>query len=142
MGILDVKVRDIVEVADHARGDDVALVLDGAGLAAITHAQMAVPRIGVVGHEKDVRPFIGQPPPGFGKLAVIADHYADGTAVGFNHIDGIATLDVPAFAFIRGGVQFFLGMHGAVAQENMGHVVNVAIFHARRMAAADDVDRA
>ena len=67
--ILDVHILDLGQIADIARHHDEALVLDRARLAAIAHAQIALPAVGAERHEQDARALVDQPAGEFGEFA-------------------------------------------------------------------------
>ena len=119
---------------------DVALVLDRPRLAAVAHAQIALPLVGAERHEQDQRALVDQMAGQFGKLGVVADHHADRAAVGRDDVDAVAALDVPPVALVRRRVDLLLLVHRTVAQEDIADVVDVAVVRPRRMRAADDVD--
>ena len=75
-----------------------------------------------------------------GKLAVIADQHPDRTDVGLDHVDRAAALDLPPIGFVGRRVDLFLLVNRTIAKAHVRHVVDVAIVHARWMAAGDDVD--
>ena len=136
---MDVHVLDIRQVADDARHDDIALVLHRARLAAIPYTEIPAPLVGAERHEQKQRALVNQVAGDFRELGVIADHHADRAAIGLDDVVALAALDVPPDALGRRRVQFLLGVHGPVAQEDIGDIVDVAVRHPRGMRAADDV---
>ena len=69
----------------------------------------------------------------FREFAVITDHHADGAAIGLDDRVALAALDVPPAPFRWCGVELLLGVNRAIAQEDVGHVENVAILHLARV---------
>ena len=125
LGVLDVEVVDVAEVARHARGHDVALVLDRPRLAAIANPQIAVAGIGVERHEEDARALVGQPSCDLRELRIVADHDADRAAIGLYRVHRIAALDVPVLALVGRRMDLFTRVDGAVAQEDVADVLDV-----------------
>src|SRR3546814_11542050 len=80
------------QIADHARGNDVALIFDGAGLTAIAHPKIATPLVRAEGNEQKhcslIDEVAGQPR----ALGIIANHDSDRAAVGGNRIGAIIAL--------------------------------------------------
>ena len=76
----------------------------------------------------------------FREFGVIADHHADRATVGRNGFRAIAAFDVPPAHFAGRRVQLVLCVDRAAAQKYIGNIADIAIFHPRRMGAADDVD--
>ena len=130
----------IGQIADIAAHHDVALVFDRARLAAIAHAQIALAAVGAEGREDDPRTLVHQAAGEFGEFAIITDQHADRAAIGLDHVDAVAALDVPPIAFVRRGVDLLLLVDRAVAQEDIGDILDVAVFRAGGVGAADDVD--
>ena len=128
------------QIADIAGGDDIKLVLDRPRMGAVAHAQMPVARVGGIGREDDLRALVGQAPGEFGKLRVVADQHAHRAAISGDDLDRVAALDVPPIALIGRGMDLLLGVDRAVAQEDIGHVLKVAVIGARGVRAADDID--
>ncbi len=140
LGVLDVHILDAGQVADIAAHHHETLVLDRARLGAIAHAHIALAAVGAEGDEDDPRAFIHQPPREFGKFAVVTDQHADGSAIGLDHIDAVAALDLPPIGFVGGRVNLFLGMDRSVAQADIGDILDLAIVGIGRVRPADDVD--
>ena len=76
----------------------------------------------------------------FREFAVIADHHPDRSAVGGDGFRAIAALDVPPAHFAWCRMQLVLRVDRAIAQKDIGNIADIAIFHPRRMRAANDVD--
>ena len=128
------------QVAHVAGHDHVALVLHGPGLAAVAHPQVALALVGAEGHEQDHRALVDEVAGQLGKLAVVADQYADGAAVGLDGLQGAAALDVPPVDLVGGGMNLGLLVDPAVAQEDVADVLDLAVGIAGRVRAPDDVD--
>ncbi len=116
------------------------MVFDRPRLRAVAHAHIAEARVGAEGNEDDARALIHQTARKFGKFAVIADEDADRAAIGLDHVQRIAALDVPPESFVGGRVDLFLRVDRSIAQGDIGDVLDVAIVGARRVGAAYDVD--
>src|SRR3546814_4686365 len=82
-------------MADHARGNDIALIFDGAGLTAIAHPKIAPPLVRAEGNEQKHCPLIDKMARQLRELGIIANHDSDRAAVGENRIGAISALDVP-----------------------------------------------
>src|SRR5690606_32377788 len=140
LGVLNVHVGDVGQVADVAAHHHEALVLDRARRAAVADAHVALAAVGAERHEDDPRAFVDQAAGQLGEFAVVADQHADRAAVGLDHVKRVAALDVPPVRLVRRGVDLLLLVDRAVAQADVSDVVDVAVVHTRRVRAADDVD--
>src|SRR3546814_567045 len=115
---LPVYILDIGQIADHARGNDVALIFDGAGLTAIAHPKIATPLVRAEGNEQKHCSLIDEVAGQLRELGIIANHDSDRAAVGGNRIGAISALDVPPAPLRGSRMQLVLRVHGAIAQEN------------------------
>src|SRR3546814_16479769 len=77
-------------MADHARGNDIALIFDGAGLTAIAHPKIATPLVRAEGNEQKHCPLIDKMARQLRELGIIANHDSDRAAVGGNRIGAIS----------------------------------------------------
>ena len=105
----------------------------------VAHPQMAVAVFGGERHEQHVHALIREMPAEFGEFAVVADQHADRPAVGLDRVERVAADNVPVVAFARGRVNLGLLVFGAVAQIDIGDVLQV-FTDARRVRTGDDVD--
>src|SRR3546814_16440806 len=82
-------------IADDPRGDDIALILDRARVAAIADAEVTAALVGAEGNEQHHRALVDEVAREVGPFAVIADPHPDRPAVGVDRVGAIAAIDVP-----------------------------------------------
>jgi len=96
------------KIARVSRHDEVALIFNSAGLATISHAQIALPRIGRERHEDDLGALIDKVASELWEFSVVADEHADGATVGVDNRKLIASFDVPPISLTWSGMDLCL----------------------------------
>ena len=140
LGILDVHVVHLGQVA-HATGNDhEALVFDGPGLSADPYARVGILRVGEEGDEEYLHAFAGHDARQLGELDIVADEHAYLGAVGLEGADGFAAVQAPALHLVGGDVQFLVHLVGTVATAQVADVVEKSVLFDEGHAAGDDVD--
>ena len=140
LGVIHIHILNVRQIADIARRHHIDLVLDRPRMGAIAHPQMPGPVIRRIGHEQYTRPLIRQLACQLREFGIITDQHPDRPAIGLDGAHLIAALDSPPEFLVRRGVDLLLRMHRAGAQENIGHILDVAIIGLGRVRSADDVD--
>jgi len=114
-----VHVLDIGQVAHDTGHDDIALVFDCAGLAAIAHAQVSAALVRAERYEEEECALIDEVTGLFREFAIIADHHTDRAAIGLDHGVAFAALNIPPAPLGRRGVKLLLCVNRPVAQEDI-----------------------
>src|SRR3546814_11718635 len=129
---------DVCSSGLHARGNDVALIFDGAGLTAIAHPKIATPLVRAEGNEQKHCSLIDEVAGQLRELGIIANHDSDRAAVGGNRIGAISALDVPPAPLRGSRMQLVLREHGAIAQENIAVVAMTILPDLQRIRPSND----
>ena len=127
------------QVAHGAGHGHIHLVFDGAGVAAIAHAQEALAVVGAGWYENNIGPHFANLATEFGKLDVITNQDRDAAVGRVEHAQLVAGITLPFLFFPAGQVNFVLGKHLALGREQVGGVHELAI-HDGGVAAAYDVN--
>src|SRR5690606_21551337 len=139
LGVLNIEVFHLRQVAHTASDPHVAFVFDGPGLGTMAHAQIAVLGIGPEGDADNVHILAGGDTAQLRELNVVADHDGDTAGVGIEDLELITTFNNPVAAFVGGDVHLALLVHTAIPMAQVRNVVDPVVFN-QRHGAGDNVD--